>query len=182
MSPKREPSALRLLPPHASLTTTTLRSVLWTTPVLESRDKMLLVPRLARLWSGLPDAGRRAAIEGCAAHLPKMYELLAKMDSFAFPFNLQATLAADLVSEPGFDSGDEGQMDALAQGLGLNTPGPEWTAVGTGTSSLQPEVRKGAARRGVALYVSWTFFNTANRHRTRSPSSLTSCRGAGMAG
>mmetsp|Transcript_25413 Transcript_25413/g.50694 ORF Transcript_25413/g.50694 Transcript_25413/m.50694 type:complete len:611 (+) Transcript_25413:169-2001(+) len=116
-----------------------LESLLWTTPVLESRDKMLLVPRLARLWSGLPDAGRRAAIEGCAAHLPKVYELLAKMDSFAFPFNLQATLAADLVSEPGFDSGDEGQMDALAQGLGLNTPGPEWTAVGTGTSSLKPE-------------------------------------------
>ena len=55
----------------------TLRSLLWTTPVLESRDKMLLVPRLARLWSGLPDAGRRSAVEGCAAHLPKLYELLA---------------------------------------------------------------------------------------------------------
>ena len=99
---------------------------------------MLLVPRLARLWSGLPDAGRRSAVEGCAAHLPKLYELLAKMDSFAFPFSLQATLAADLVSEPGFDSGDDAQMDALAQGLGLNTPGPEWTAVGTGTANLKP--------------------------------------------
>jgi hypothetical protein len=38
--------------------------------------------------------------------LPKIYESLIKMDQFAFTFNMQAQLAADLVGDPDFTGSD----------------------------------------------------------------------------
>jgi hypothetical protein len=47
-------------------------------------------------------------------------------------------LAANLISESGFE-GSEKQLNALDEGLGLQTPGETWTMIGTETAVLNPE-------------------------------------------
>lgn len=111
-------------------------SMLWLTPTLESRDKMLITPRLTRMYTSLPSS--RSTILRNINLLPSVYSALVKMDSFAFPFNLQAQLAANLISEHGFTA-SEPQIEALEEGLGLQTPGETWTTVGTETAMLDPE-------------------------------------------
>mmetsp|Transcript_2306 Transcript_2306/g.2985 ORF Transcript_2306/g.2985 Transcript_2306/m.2985 type:complete len:468 (-) Transcript_2306:156-1559(-) len=113
---------------------------LWTVPRLEARDKMLVVPRLARNYDVLKeDPEKRDAMVNHMEHLPKVYECLIKMDQFAFPFNLQAQLAVDLISDTDFTATDE-QIKALKMGLGLRKPNPEfWEPVGTLTAAIPPE-------------------------------------------
>ena len=93
-------------------------SKMWMMPVVEPRDKNLVVPRLARCietTEGDTNQKVRHAVEQNVALLPKVYEALIKMDQFAFTFSMQAQLATDLISNPDFDANDE-QMLALKQG------------------------------------------------------------------
>jgi len=107
-----------------------IKSLTWMLPVLESRDKQLVVPRLARSYQVAVSDDIRQAIERNVEHLPKIYEALSKMDQYAFTFTMQSQMAADLVSNPEFN-GNEEQMIALRQGLGLRTPSKEfWLPVG----------------------------------------------------
>jgi len=114
-------------------------SKMWMVPTLESRDKMLVAPRLARAY--LADvSGRKDSWSGkIEKTLPKVYESLVKMDQFAFTFSMQAQLAADLVTDPDFDANDE-QIAALKMGLGLRTPSEDfWVPVGTLTANMDAE-------------------------------------------
>merc|ERR1711935_681032 len=64
------------------------------------------------------------------------YEALIKMDTFAFTFEMQSQLAADLVLDPEFNASDE-QIKSLKEGLGLRTPSPEfWQPIGELTSAM----------------------------------------------
>lgn len=115
------------------------RSKMWMIPTLEERDKSLVAPRLARSYfaADSDEDGRRIAEN--VETLPKIYESLLKMDQFAFTFSMQAQLAADLVSDPGFVANEE-QITALKMGLGLRTPSESfWAPVGRATASMTAE-------------------------------------------
>ena len=91
-------------------------SLMWMTPTMESRDKMLIAPRLARAFKYFKaDPERQQSIQENVETLPDIYTALIKMDQFSFPFALQATLAADLVTDPDFTA-NEAQMTALKMG------------------------------------------------------------------
>merc|ERR1712183_1173323 len=58
-------------------------------------------------------------------------------DQFAFTFEMQSQLAADLVLDPDFVGNDE-QITALKEGLGLRTPSQKfWQPVGELTSGME---------------------------------------------
>jgi len=109
------------------------------TPVLESRDKILLAPRLARTYEMCKSEEKKSNIKGNIDKLPKVYESLVKMDQFTFSFNLQSQLAAEVICDPSFVANDE-QIEALNMGLGLRTPSKDfWAPVGRLTSQMKPE-------------------------------------------
>mmetsp|Transcript_17907 Transcript_17907/g.41081 ORF Transcript_17907/g.41081 Transcript_17907/m.41081 type:complete len:662 (-) Transcript_17907:1373-3358(-) len=112
-------------------------SKMWMLPTLEDRDKKLVVPRLGRSYTLLKNPKRKDAIRDHIQYLPKIYEALIKMDTFAFTFEMQSQLAADLVLDPDFDASDE-QIKSLKEGLGLRTPSKEfWAPVGQLTSAME---------------------------------------------
>mmetsp|Transcript_9776 Transcript_9776/g.20720 ORF Transcript_9776/g.20720 Transcript_9776/m.20720 type:complete len:661 (+) Transcript_9776:134-2116(+) len=114
-----------------------INSKMWMLPTMEDRDKKLVVPRLGRSFSLVKDPKRKDAIRDHIQYLPKIYEALIKMDTFAFTFEMQSQLAADLVLDPDFDANDE-QIKALKEGLGLRTPSKEfWEPVGQLTSAIE---------------------------------------------
>jgi hypothetical protein len=90
-------------------------SKMWMLPVVESRDKQLLAPRLARAYEQATTDEEKQALEYNVNLLPAIYESLIRMDQFSFSFTMQSTLAADLVSDPCF-VGNEEQMLALKEG------------------------------------------------------------------
>ena len=92
-----------------------INSKMWMMPTLEDRDKQLVVPRLARAYKKATNDQKKEALADHIALLPKIYEVLVKMDQFAFTFSMQSQLAADLVMDPDFDGNDE-QISALKQG------------------------------------------------------------------
>jgi len=111
-------------------------SKMWMLPTMEDRDKKLVVPRLGRSFSLTQNPVRKDAIKDHIQYLPKIYEALIKMDTFAFTFEMQSQLAADLVLDPDFDANDE-QIKSLKEGLGLRTPSPEfWQPVGELTAAM----------------------------------------------
>jgi len=113
-----------------------INSKMWMLPTMEDRDKKLVVPRLGRSYSVLKNPKRKDAIRDHIQYLPKIYEALIKMDSFAFTFEMQAQLAADLVLDPDFDASDE-QIKALKEGLGLRAPSKEfWAPIGQLTGGM----------------------------------------------
>jgi len=105
-------------------------------PVLEDRDKKLVVPRLARTYEKAESEDIKAAIGRNIQNLPAVYEALTKMDQYAFTFSMQAQMAADLVADPSFTASED-QILALKQGLGLRTPSEEfWIPVGQTTADM----------------------------------------------
>ena len=87
-------------------------------PKVEPRDKNLVIPRLVRSIEETKGEVREEvvqAVETNVALLPKIYEVLIKMDQFSFTFSMQAQLASDLITNPDFKANDE-QMTALKQG------------------------------------------------------------------
>jgi hypothetical protein len=109
------------------------------TPVMESRDKMLLAPRLARMFESSKSTEQKRHIQDNIETLPRLYENLVKMDQFQFTFSLQSQLAAEVVSDPSFVANDE-QLDALRMGLGLRPPSIEfWDPIGKQTSKMKLE-------------------------------------------
>mmetsp|Transcript_7624 Transcript_7624/g.9976 ORF Transcript_7624/g.9976 Transcript_7624/m.9976 type:complete len:660 (-) Transcript_7624:86-2065(-) len=113
-----------------------IKSLCWMLPTMESRDKNLVVPRLARVYQTTENEQVREAIEENISVLPVIFEALLKMDAFSFTFNMQAQLAADLVCDPKFRATDK-QIIALKEGLGLRTPGPDfWGPVGKETAAI----------------------------------------------
>jgi SAM-dependent methyltransferase len=96
-----------------------ITSKMWMMPVVEPRDKSLVIPRLVRCIEASPSGPTKEkvmkAIEENVALLPKVYEALIKMDQFAFTFSMQAQLATDLITNPDFDA-NEDQLIALKQG------------------------------------------------------------------
>ena len=94
-----------------------IRSKMWMFPVMEDRDKKLVAPRLARGFEKATDENR-SAIRRNLALLPKVYEALIKMDQFAFSFQSQSQLAADLILDPKFTANDQ-QIRALKQGTSV---------------------------------------------------------------
>lgn len=110
-------------------------SKMWMLPTMEDRDKKLVIPRLARGFEKAQTEEKKAAAANVAI-LPKVYEALIKMDQFAFNFQAQAQLAADLILNPEFVANDE-QVRALKQGLGLLNPSAEfWEPVGMNTANM----------------------------------------------
>jgi len=97
------------------------KSRMWIMPTLEERDKQLVAPRIARSYLHYKSDNNEQYLLNQIQYLPKIYEILIKMDQFAFPFNLQAQLAADLITEKDFNANDE-QLTALKMGLGLRKP------------------------------------------------------------
>merc|ERR1719343_541582 len=113
-----------------------INSKMWMLPTMEERDKKLVVPRLGRSYSLTNNPDRKDAIRDNIQFLPKIYEALIKMDTFAFTFEMQSQLAADLVLDPDFNASDE-QINSLKEGLGLRTPSPDfWQPVGELTSAM----------------------------------------------
>ena len=96
-----------------------IKSFMWIMPTLEDRDKKLVAPRIAR--SFLHYNNDDYLIQQMQ-YLPKIYDVLIKMDQFAFPFNLQAQLASDLITDRDFNANDH-QLTALKMGLGLRKVG-----------------------------------------------------------
>ena len=95
-----------------------INSRMWMMPVVEPRDKTLVIPRLVRSIESTEGASSEkviGAVDKNIPTLPKVYEALIKMDQFAFTFSMQAQLATDLVTNPDFDANDE-QIIALKQG------------------------------------------------------------------
>ncbi len=90
-------------------------SKMWMLPVVESRDKQLLAPRLARAYQQASTDEEKQALEYNVDLLPTVYESLIRMDQFTFTFSMQSTLAADLISDPCFVGNDE-QVLALKEG------------------------------------------------------------------
>lgn len=115
-----------------------LQSLLWMLPTMEDRDKKLVVPRLARALETADDKeAMKAAIEKNIEYLPMIYSVLMKMDKFSFTFSMQSQLAADLICDPAFNGNDK-QMLALREGLGLRTPQEEfWKPVGMDTAAIE---------------------------------------------
>jgi hypothetical protein len=93
-----------------------INSKMWMLPTMEDRDKKLVVPRLGRSFSLTQNPERKDAIKDHIQYLPKIYEALIKMDTFAFTFEMQSQLAADLVLDPDFDANDE-QIKSLKEGM-----------------------------------------------------------------
>ncbi len=91
------------------------RSKMWLMPTLEDRDKKLLAPRLTRTYQLLDSQEDMNTLAKNVEALPKVYESLVKMDQFAFTFNMQSQLAADLVGDADFNGNDE-QIKALKMG------------------------------------------------------------------
>lgn len=91
------------------------RTKMWVLPVLEERDKQLVAPRLARNYLQVNDPIYRKSVESKVDLLPKVYEILVKMDQFSFSFSMQAQLAADLITDPNFNANDR-QLRALKMG------------------------------------------------------------------
>jgi len=113
-----------------------INSKMWMLPTMEDRDKKLVVPRLGRSYYLTKSPERKNAIKDHIQYLPKIYEALIKMATFAFTFEMQSQLAADLVLDPEFNASDE-QIKALKEGLGLRTPSPEfWQPIGEFTSAM----------------------------------------------
>jgi len=112
------------------------KSKMWMLPTIESRDKLLVAPRLRRAFEQIKDPdylGKQVE------YLPIIYESLIKMDQFAFTFNMQAQLAANLISDTSF-CGNEEQILALKQGLGLRKASKEfWEPVGRLTGGMDIE-------------------------------------------
>lgn len=116
-----------------------IQSLSWMLPVMEQRDKDLIVPRLARVYQTTDDEAIRRAIERNISKLPAIYEALIKMDQYAFSFGMQAQLAADLICDPDY-GGTEEELYALRQGLGLRKPSKEfWGPIGELTSKIPVE-------------------------------------------
>jgi SAM-dependent methyltransferase len=92
-----------------------INSKMWMLPTLESRDKQLIVPRLARAYSKAKTESTKKAIADNISQLPKIYDALVKMDQFAFTFQMQSQLATDLALDPDFNGNDD-QILALRQG------------------------------------------------------------------
>lgn len=117
-----------------------IKSLMWMLPTMEERDKQLVTPSIAKAFAHFDkDQDRQIKIKGNVEYLPKIYECLIKMDQFAFPFNLQARLATDLVTDPDFNA-NEKQITALKMGLGLKKPSKEfWEIVGTQTANMNPD-------------------------------------------
>lgn len=93
-------------------------SKMWMMPVVEPRDKTLVIPRLVRAIETTEGNTRekvKQAVEQNVSLLSKVYEVLNKMDQFAFTFSMQAQLAADLITNPDFN-GNEEQLIALKRG------------------------------------------------------------------
>mmetsp|Transcript_471 Transcript_471/g.1053 ORF Transcript_471/g.1053 Transcript_471/m.1053 type:complete len:650 (-) Transcript_471:1504-3453(-) len=113
-----------------------INSKMWMLPTMEERDKKLVVPRLGRSYSLTKSPERKGAIRDNIQYLPKIYEALIKMDTFAFTFEMQSQLAADLLLDPDFNASDE-QINSLKEGLGLRTPSPDfWQPVGELTGGM----------------------------------------------
>jgi SAM-dependent methyltransferase len=93
-----------------------INSKMWMLPTMEFRDKQLVVPRLGRAYQVVKTQQQKEAIDHHISLLPKIYESLIKMDQFAFTFQMQSQLAADLVLDPDFDGNDE-QIAALKEGM-----------------------------------------------------------------
>jgi len=108
-------------------------------PTLEERDKMLVAPRLARAWlCAETEDEKRRIVENVDA-LPAIYESLVKMDQFAFPFDLQAQLAANLCTDTDF-VGNEVQIENMKMGLGLSKPSESfWKPMGAASADMEPE-------------------------------------------
>lgn len=116
-----------------------IQSLCWMLPVLEQRDKDLVVPRLARVYQTVQDDAIRSAIERNTQKLPAIYEALIKMDQYSFSFGMQAQLAVDLVCDPDY-GGTEEELLSLRQGLGLRTPSEEfWAPIGELTANIPVE-------------------------------------------
>lgn len=115
-------------------------SLMWMTPTMEIRDKMLITPRLARIYQHFEgQEERQQKLQEGLEYMPRVYESLIKMDQFAFPFNLQARLAADLITDPDFNANDD-QINALKMGLGLKKPSEDfWAPVGKLTGAMEAE-------------------------------------------
>eukprot|EP00591_Stephanopyxis_turris_P012426 CAMPEP_0195529612 /NCGR_PEP_ID=MMETSP0794_2-20130614/32220_1 /TAXON_ID=515487 /ORGANISM="Stephanopyxis turris, Strain CCMP 815" /LENGTH=623 /DNA_ID=CAMNT_0040660941 /DNA_START=247 /DNA_END=2118 /DNA_ORIENTATION=- len=115
------------------------RSMMWMSPTLEERDKMLVAPRIGRAYKLSTSSEEKESIKNNINVLPKIYESLIKMDQFQFPFNLQAQLAANVATDGDFTANDE-QLAALKMGLGLKKPSEEfWQPVGQLTANMDPE-------------------------------------------
>jgi len=115
------------------------QSKMWMMPTLENRDKLLISPRLARTYLSCKNTEEQQQIVNHVQFLPKIYEVMTKMDQFAFSFNLQSQLATDLVSNSEFNANDE-QILALKMGLGLRKPSPDfWVPVGENSANMTPE-------------------------------------------
>jgi len=116
--------------------TKSINSKMWMLPTLEERDKKLVVPRLGRSYAVTKNPKRKEAIIEHITLLPKIYEALINMDQFAFTFEMQSQLAADLVLDPDFNGNDE-QLAAMKEGLGLRTPSPQfWQPIGELTGDM----------------------------------------------
>jgi len=114
-------------------------SRMWLLPTVQERDKQLLAPRLARVYNFVDTEEEKDSLVENVGTLPSIYEVLIKMDQYAFPFSMQAQLATDLVTTTAFNGNDE-QMLALRMGLGLRTPSETfWEPVGQRTMSMEPE-------------------------------------------
>jgi len=116
-----------------------INSRLWMLPTLETRDKKLVTPRLARAYDMLETEDEKDRMLQHFDSLPKIYESLIKMDQFAFTFSMQAQLAANLVGDPDF-SGNDVQINNMKMGLGLRKPSANfWAPVGKLTADMTPE-------------------------------------------
>lgn len=119
-----------------------INSKMWMMPIVEPRDKSLVIPRLVRSIESTEGETKEhvmGAVENNIGILPKVYEALIKMDQFSFTFSMQAQLAADLITNPDFNANDE-QLIALKQGLGLRKPSKEfWEPIGQYTSQMDVE-------------------------------------------
>lgn len=96
-----------------------ITSKMWMMPVVEPRDKSMVVPRLVKSIEETDGPVKEEvmhSVEKNVALLPKIYEALTKMDQFAFTFSMQSQLAADLITNPDFNACDE-QIIALKQGM-----------------------------------------------------------------
>jgi|AntRauTorckE5430_2_1112549.scaffolds.fasta_scaffold08115_3 hypothetical protein len=91
------------------------RSKMWLLPTLEERDKQLLAPRLTRAYTTFESDTQKQNVLDNIENLPKIYESLVKMDQFSFTFGMQAALATDLITDPGFNGNDE-QINAMKMG------------------------------------------------------------------
>eukprot|EP00804_Cyclotella_cryptica_P012134 CCRYP_009837-RA/>CCRYP_009837-RA protein AED:0.25 eAED:0.25 QI:196/1/0.66/1/1/1/3/0/469 len=92
-----------------------INSRLWMLPTLETRDKKLVTPRLARAYEMLETDDEKERMLQHFDSLPKIYESLIKMDQFAFTFSMQAQLAANLVGDPDF-TGNDIQINNMKMG------------------------------------------------------------------